>query len=148
MACDDEYWENDDPKLAFVQPPGRPSIVTFFVYHLQLYEILAFALRTLYAPKKSRLLLGLVGEDWEQKLVTQLDSSMNNWLNSVPDHRASSFLSFVIQRLMSNQFVGIHIAKTSYICFNPPSYTANTIMCKSKSTGPLSGDSHPCHIPL
>ena len=47
IECDDEYWENDDPELAFKQPPGKPSLVTFFNCFLRLNQILAFALRTI-----------------------------------------------------------------------------------------------------
>jgi hypothetical protein len=45
--CDDEYWENDDPDLAFKQPPGKPSKVAFFISLIRQQEILAFALRTI-----------------------------------------------------------------------------------------------------
>ena len=47
IECDDEYWENDNPELAFKQPPGKPSLVTFFNCFLRLNQILAFALRTI-----------------------------------------------------------------------------------------------------
>ncbi len=46
IACDDEYWINPDPKLAFKQPEGQPSTVTFFNCILRLTQIQAFALRT------------------------------------------------------------------------------------------------------
>jgi hypothetical protein len=45
--CDDEYWETDDPELAFKQPPGKPSKVAFFISLLRQQEILGFALRTI-----------------------------------------------------------------------------------------------------
>ena len=47
IACDDEYWLNPDPNLAFKQPEGKPSIVTFFNCALRLAQINAFALRTI-----------------------------------------------------------------------------------------------------
>ncbi|TFY62801.1 hypothetical protein EVJ58_g3648 [Rhodofomes roseus] len=84
--CDDEYWENDDPELAWKQPPGKPSLVTFFNCFLRLNQILAFALRTIYSINKSKALLGFVGQQWEQHIVAELDSALNKWIDSVPDH--------------------------------------------------------------
>ncbi|THV02448.1 hypothetical protein K435DRAFT_749568 [Dendrothele bispora CBS 962.96] len=86
LEVDDEYWENPDPALVFIQPPDKPSVISCFVWHLKLCEILAFTLRTLYATKKSKILLGLVGDNWEQTTVAELDSALNNWINSIPDH--------------------------------------------------------------
>lgn len=63
------------------------SSISFFIYHLKLCEIMAFALRTLYATNKSKVLLGLVGPDWEQRIVSDLDSAMNKVVDSIPDHR-------------------------------------------------------------
>lgn len=47
IECDDEYWVNDNPELAFRQPPGKPSKVAYFNSLLRLNQILAFALRTI-----------------------------------------------------------------------------------------------------
>ncbi len=46
IACDDEYWTNPDPNLAFKQPEGKPSTMCFFNCALRLAQIHAFALRT------------------------------------------------------------------------------------------------------
>lgn len=46
-CCDDEYWTNADPEKAFKQPPGKPSVLEFFLQEIKLKRILAFALRTL-----------------------------------------------------------------------------------------------------
>ncbi len=87
IECDDEYWETDDPSQAFKQPPGKPSTITGFVQGLKLCEMLAFTLRTLYATKKSKVLSGLIGNEWEERIVTQLTTSMSDWKNSLPQHR-------------------------------------------------------------
>ena len=47
VECDDEYWTNPDPNLAFKQPEGKPSTVVFFNCALRLTQIHAFALRTI-----------------------------------------------------------------------------------------------------
>ncbi|CAA7261683.1 unnamed protein product [Cyclocybe aegerita] len=85
IECDDEYWETEDPEQAFKQPLGKPCIITAFVCHLKMCEILAFTLRTLYSTKKSKLLTGLIGNEWESRIVAELDSSMNQWKNSLPE---------------------------------------------------------------
>ncbi|KAH7929532.1 hypothetical protein BV22DRAFT_1116792 [Leucogyrophana mollusca] len=86
VECDDEYWEHPDPEKAFKQPPDKPSIVSFFISFVKLNDILAFALRTIYSTNKSKVLLGFVGHQWERRVVAQLDSAMNKWLDNIPDH--------------------------------------------------------------
>ena len=41
------------------------------------------------------MLLGFVGHQWEENIVAELDSALNKWIDSVPDHRNFPFcLSF------------------------------------------------------
>ena len=49
--CDDEYWINDNPELAFKQPRGKPSIVAFFNCIIRLGRLHAFALQTIVSFK-------------------------------------------------------------------------------------------------
>ncbi|KAK1235053.1 Gypsy retrotransposon integrase-like protein 1 [Marasmius sp. AFHP31] len=86
IECDDEYWDHPDPDQAWRQPPGKPSTVSFFVSLLKLVKLLALALRTIYSINKSRVLLGFVGPQWEQRIVTELDSALNKWVDTVPEH--------------------------------------------------------------
>ncbi|PPQ66905.1 hypothetical protein CVT24_008520 [Panaeolus cyanescens] len=86
LECDDEYWEHPDPEKRFKQPADKPSQVTAFLLSLKLQQILGFCLRTIYAINKSKILLGLVGQQWEQHIVAELDSALNKWVDSVPDH--------------------------------------------------------------
>lgn len=86
IECDDEYWTHPDPEQAFKQPPGKPSKATYFNCLLRLNQILAFALRTIYSINKSKVMLGFVGPQWEQHIVAELDSALNKWIDSVPDH--------------------------------------------------------------
>ncbi|KAJ8522471.1 hypothetical protein ONZ45_g984 [Pleurotus djamor] len=85
LEVDDEYWTSEDPDLAFKQPPGTISKMTAFNLMLKLVEILAVALRALYSANKSRLWVGVMGPNWEQRVVSELDSELNSWLDSVPD---------------------------------------------------------------
>ncbi|KAF9236278.1 fungal-specific transcription factor domain-containing protein [Melanogaster broomeanus] len=86
VECDDEYWEHPDPDQTFKQPPEKPSTVSFFICFLKLNHILAFALRTIYSINKSKVLLGFVGQQWEQHIVAELDSALNKWVDAVPNH--------------------------------------------------------------
>lgn len=86
VECDDEYWIVTDTELRFQQPPNKPSKITFFNCFLRLNQILAFALRTIYSINKSKTLLGFVGQQWEQHIVAELDSALNKWIDSVPEH--------------------------------------------------------------
>jgi hypothetical protein len=38
------------------------------------------------------MILGIVGPQWEQQIVAELDSSLNKWIDSVPDHRTCVLL--------------------------------------------------------
>ncbi|EIW84598.1 hypothetical protein CONPUDRAFT_142812 [Coniophora puteana RWD-64-598 SS2] len=86
VVCDDEYWEHQDPEQSFKQPPGKPSYVAYFVSALELGQVLAFALRTIYSINRSKVMLGFTGHKWEQHIVSELDSALNKWIDSVPDH--------------------------------------------------------------
>ena len=75
---------------------------------LRLGQILAFAMRTIvsefacpdrheadhvlqYATNKSKAQLGHADEQWEQRIVADLDSALNKWSDSLPAHRKLSF---------------------------------------------------------
>ncbi|KAL4256689.1 ABC-transporter-regulating transcription factor-like protein [Pleurotus pulmonarius] len=87
VEVDDEYWTNPDPELAFKQPPGKLSSITAFNLLLKLGEILDTVLRVLYPTNKSKLWTGLpgMGANTERKIVAELDSQLNKWLDSVPE---------------------------------------------------------------
>ncbi|KAJ7194854.1 fungal-specific transcription factor domain-containing protein [Mycena pura] len=78
--CDDEYWETEDPCMAFKQPPGKPSTVAYMGAYLKLIEILGMAQDTIYlvnARNKS--------DEWTRDAVANLDSALNAWADSIPD---------------------------------------------------------------
>ncbi|KIY44293.1 hypothetical protein FISHEDRAFT_51737 [Fistulina hepatica ATCC 64428] len=88
MEVDDEYYDTSEEgqKHPWRQPEGKPSLITFFNCSLQLNQILAMCLRTIYSINKSKVMLGFVGDRWEQQIVAELDSALNKWVDSVPDH--------------------------------------------------------------
>ncbi|KAJ7069946.1 fungal-specific transcription factor domain-containing protein [Mycena amicta] len=81
LEVDDEYWDDN-----FVQPPNKPAFHAFLTYYVQLSEILGSAMRRLYGSKRSKALQGWDGRDWEQRIVADLDSKMNECFDSFPPH--------------------------------------------------------------
>ncbi|KAF8208774.1 fungal-specific transcription factor domain-containing protein [Mycena galopus ATCC 62051] len=81
LEVDDECWDE-----GFIQPPGKPSQLSFFICSIQLYEILGDVMRKLYGSKKSKLMLGWDGPDWEPRIVAELDSAVNVFSDSIPSH--------------------------------------------------------------
>ncbi|KAJ6571027.1 fungal-specific transcription factor domain-containing protein [Mycena vulgaris] len=86
LECDDEFWENEDPALAFKQPAGKPSQIGFFNSFIRLTNILAVSLKMLYSLKKTKELLAVRDEAWEEHIVAELDSALNSWVDSIPSH--------------------------------------------------------------
>ncbi|KAF7296798.1 Zn(2)-C6 fungal-type domain-containing protein [Mycena indigotica] len=84
IECDDEYWEH--PTHAFQQPAGVPSYVAFFNTMMGLNHILAVSLKILYSLAKFRDAFRGMGERWDENVVAELDSAMNNWRERVPAH--------------------------------------------------------------
>ncbi|KAF7377390.1 Fungal-trans domain-containing protein [Mycena sanguinolenta] len=73
LEVDDEYWDQ-----GFTQPAGRPSQLS--------YLILGDTLRRLYGSKKAKILMGWDGEEWEQRAVAELHSTMNRFSDLIPSH--------------------------------------------------------------
>ncbi|KAI0334626.1 hypothetical protein GY45DRAFT_1318227 [Cubamyces sp. BRFM 1775] len=86
IECDDEYWVTGNPELDFKQPPGKPSKISAYVSFIQLCRILAYALRTIYSIRKTRAQLVSGDQQWEERVVAELDSELNKWADSVPEH--------------------------------------------------------------
>ncbi|EKM58716.1 uncharacterized protein PHACADRAFT_90910 [Phanerochaete carnosa HHB-10118-sp] len=83
VECDDEYWVNDDPKLAFKQPEGKPSSVTYFIWTLRQTRIAGSILRSLYSLRAPKV---LADADRAQHIVSELDSELNKLVDSIPTH--------------------------------------------------------------
>ncbi|KAF8512070.1 fungal-specific transcription factor domain-containing protein [Gautieria morchelliformis] len=85
LGVDDEYWETPDP-AAWKQPSDKPALTDYTRSSLKLLEILAFTLRSAYSTPKSRLMQGLAVADWQQRVVLEIDSALNKWFDSIPEH--------------------------------------------------------------
>ena len=44
-----------------------------------------------YSSNKSKAQLGHSDKQWEQRIVAELDSALNKWVDTVPAHRAFYF---------------------------------------------------------
>lgn len=85
LEVDDEYWETEDPEKAFQQPPGKPSKIAGFNSYLKLTKISAYALRTIYALDRSKLLVSAARPRWHE-VLNHLSAAMTEWADSVPPH--------------------------------------------------------------
>ncbi|KAE9393186.1 hypothetical protein BT96DRAFT_924228 [Gymnopus androsaceus JB14] len=88
IECDEEYWEHTDPELAFQQPPGKPSTMSYWISFLKLMTIMGSVLRTIYGINQSDIYsaMGLSKLEWHEKTVAELDSSLNKWIDEIPEH--------------------------------------------------------------
>ncbi|KAJ3517005.1 hypothetical protein NLJ89_g774 [Agrocybe chaxingu] len=86
IDCDDEYWEHPDPNQRFKQPPNKPSSTTYFILQIKLFRILSYCVRAIYSLHKKSVHLGLVGDQWKLNVVRELDSCLNSWMGSIPEH--------------------------------------------------------------
>ncbi|KAJ6472406.1 fungal-specific transcription factor domain-containing protein [Mycena sanguinolenta] len=86
IECDDEFWENEDPARAFVQPADKPSLSTFFNCYLRLNNIFAVGLKMLYSLNKTKRLLSYRDQAWEEHIIAELDSALNGWIDRIPPH--------------------------------------------------------------
>ncbi|KAG8966986.1 hypothetical protein FRC03_010941 [Tulasnella sp. 419] len=80
---DDDYWVQGSRDSC---DTAQPCKMSFFTPFAKLHQLLAFVLRTIYSIRKSRIHLGFVGPDWEQRIVSEIDSALNGWIDTVPDH--------------------------------------------------------------
>ncbi|KAJ7686027.1 fungal-specific transcription factor domain-containing protein [Mycena rosella] len=86
IECDDEFWETEDPAQAFKQPADKPSKIAFFNCFIRLSNILAFSLKMLYSLNKAKGLLAVRDEAWEERIVAELDTALNDWVDAIPSH--------------------------------------------------------------
>ncbi|TRM69416.1 fungal-specific transcription factor domain-containing protein [Schizophyllum amplum] len=87
IECDDEYWESTDGSSSFMQPEGTLArTATYFNTLLKVVDLHSIAFRNLYTTAKFRLKNGRAGVAWDQRIVSELDSELNKWMDSVPHY--------------------------------------------------------------
>ena len=148
VDCDDEYWDHPDPEQRFKQPENKPSLISAFILYIKLNQILSKCLTIVslfilhftvacvtnvsqHTIKQSKILSGYIRQQWEQDIVAQLDSSLNQWVDTIPDHRTFSyncrfFLEAIYLPFASRFFQcdGIPIGKT-------PTFSTSRRVCMS-----------------
>ncbi|KAJ8088931.1 Gypsy retrotransposon integrase-like protein 1 [Marasmius tenuissimus] len=93
LACDDEYWAWEEqvdgsPDQEFKQPEDKPSRMIYWVTFLKLLDIMGFAHKNLYAVRRNDMWArnGATEVEWNEKIVAELDSALNAWIDIVPGH--------------------------------------------------------------
>ncbi|VDC05616.1 unnamed protein product [Peniophora sp. CBMAI 1063] len=86
LCRDDQHIGHQDPRELPGQHESRPSYTGYFIWMLKLSQIHGLALRTLYASTKARAHYNFEGEDWVTRTTAHIDSLLNNWAESVPEH--------------------------------------------------------------
>ncbi|KAJ3772120.1 fungal-specific transcription factor domain-containing protein [Lentinula raphanica] len=108
LEIDDEYWETEDPEVAFKQPDGLPSRIAAFNAWIGITQITGFVLRTLYALDPKRILLGRQTMPEPEVLVQQCNIALDEWMNSLPEH-----LQWPVSTddpIFSNQSANLHLS--------------------------------------
>ncbi|KAF8879184.1 fungal-specific transcription factor domain-containing protein [Mucidula mucida] len=67
IECDDVYWDHPDPAQNFTQPPGQPSVISYF-------------------SRKPLILLGGYRRPSEPEILASFDSILDQWAQAVPSH--------------------------------------------------------------
>ncbi|KAF7340942.1 Zn(2)-C6 fungal-type domain-containing protein [Mycena sanguinolenta] len=75
IECDDDYWAEPH---CFKQPPGVPAQSAYMTTYLKLMLIYQRVQRVLYGIKRPK--------GRELTIVAELDSDLNKWLDSIPNH--------------------------------------------------------------
>lgn len=86
LEVDERYFTASGDGAVPTQPKGKPALISGFLSALKLDEIMGRTLRTIYAIGKAKVSRGLVGKGWDQLIVAEIDSLLNQWLDSVPKH--------------------------------------------------------------
>ncbi|KAJ3977120.1 fungal-specific transcription factor domain-containing protein [Lentinula raphanica] len=84
--CDDDYWEiPSNPQLEFIQPPGKPSRMSYTHHLAKLLHIAGLVKDHLFTTRHSAPWLDS-SQDSAEKIVMELDSALNSWMDQLPEH--------------------------------------------------------------
>ncbi|KAH7108543.1 hypothetical protein BKA62DRAFT_824719 [Auriculariales sp. MPI-PUGE-AT-0066] len=147
-ALEEDFWSLvvGDRIAAYLY--GRPTLIKDESFDLDLplevddsrWDIttpdIRFA-KTLYSNNRSRLLMGFVGSDWEQRITKRLDELLDEWVTNVPnylkwDPDVTDLGRFVESSLLNAKYYSLKI-----MAHNPfMRTTARDFSSPSRSTGP------------
>ncbi|KAJ3892544.1 fungal-specific transcription factor domain-containing protein, partial [Lentinula edodes] len=89
--CDDEYWEiPSHPHLEYIQPIGKPSLMSYWHHFVKLLHIAGLVkdhlVRVKHFTTRKSALWENSPPDGNDKIVMELDSALNSWMDELPDH--------------------------------------------------------------
>ncbi|KAF6761218.1 fungal-specific transcription factor domain-containing protein [Ephemerocybe angulata] len=83
LEVDDPYWGDTH---GWKQPENVTCTISAFNHFLRLTQVIAFTSRTIYAINKPKVFSGLIKGDWQSEVVTQLNTALEEWTESIPPH--------------------------------------------------------------
>lgn len=90
-----------------------------------------------YAINRSKVAFGRQGPEWEQDMVSEIDSALNAWKDSVPEHRKlSALFSRLVVLMQTVQCNGIRIERTYYSSISRLSCGVLFTACRLTYTDP------------
>ncbi|KAH7090037.1 hypothetical protein BKA62DRAFT_677274 [Auriculariales sp. MPI-PUGE-AT-0066] len=95
--ADDDCWD--------IENPGYPLRETLLHRELKLMLILGISTQTIYSINRSRLLMGFVGTDWEQRITSKIDNMLDEWAAAVPIHLRWDPDSVDLTRFLQSSFL-------------------------------------------
>ncbi|KAH7108552.1 hypothetical protein BKA62DRAFT_682594 [Auriculariales sp. MPI-PUGE-AT-0066] len=115
LDVDDARWDLSAPGHPLCGPSiSEDGTCSFFVWHIRLVLILGVSVETLYSNNRSRLLMGFVGADWEQRITTHFDKLLHDWVTNVPsylrwDPDATDLRRFIESSLLNAKYYSLRI---------------------------------------
>ncbi|KAI0267136.1 fungal-specific transcription factor domain-containing protein [Gloeopeniophorella convolvens] len=82
LEVDDDFWENENPQLAFQQPADKPSVVAAFNLWLRLTDFAALAMHSFDIIERNGPSSGLRGEE----VLSRFNENLTQWTETVPDY--------------------------------------------------------------
>ncbi|KAH7089358.1 fungal-specific transcription factor domain-containing protein [Auriculariales sp. MPI-PUGE-AT-0066] len=120
LEVDDTCWDIEAPGFPLrVNPAIKRSELSFFVANIRLYLIFGVSLRTIYSNNRSRLLMGFVGSNWEQRIKTKIDDMLDEWLEALPIHLRWDPNSDDLTRFLESSFLSAKYYSLKIHAHNP-----------------------------
>jgi hypothetical protein len=88
VECDDEFWENEDPKKAFKQPDDKPSYMAYWTVYLRLMHIMGMVLASVVSM-----------------LILRISSIQKLHTNSIPSASQEQYSGSQAQKTDNDSFV-------------------------------------------
>lgn len=85
IEIDDDYlFDTPDAEPLPAQPQDKSAHISGFLSSLRLDEIVGRTLKTVYALHTTKIRSGIKSKIWDEHFVSEIDSALENWLDTVP----------------------------------------------------------------